>query len=157
MDKIKVLCIDDELEHRKILRNLFPAKKYSIAMAASGQSGLNLFKRRNFDVVLCDLNMPYMNGLKFLEKAKRIKPDVPIIILSSRGTIQAAVKSLKKGAFDFILEPPKIEEIEATIDKAIETTRLQKQLRSSEENLEILVKNLPDVIYSLDPKGVFSI
>jgi PAS domain S-box-containing protein len=155
MDKIKVLCIDDELEHRKILRNLFPAKNYSIAMAASGQSGLNLFKRRNFDVVLCDLNMPYMNGLKFLEKAKRIKPDVPIIILSSHGTIPAAVKSLKKGAFDFVLEPPKIEEIEATIDKAIETTRLHKQLRASEENLQILVQNLPDIIYSLDPKGVF--
>ena len=136
MDKIKVLCIDDELEHRKILRNLFPAKYYSIAMAASGQSGLNLFKRRNFDVVLCDLNMPRMGGLEFLDKAKRINPDIPIIILTSHGTIRGAVKSLKKGAFDFVLEPPKIEQIEATINKAIETTQLQKQLQEFLQQLQ---------------------
>ncbi|MGD9344213.1 MAG: PAS domain S-box protein [Candidatus Aminicenantes bacterium] len=155
MEKIKVLCIDDEEEHREVLRDLLRVKDYSVTTAASGRSGLNLFKRRNFDVVLCDLNMPHMDGLGFLAKAKRIKPDIPVIILSSHGTIPAAVKSLKKGAFDFILEPPKIEEIDATIEKAIETTRLQKQLKASEENLAILIKNLPDIIYSLNPKGIF--
>ncbi len=155
MDKIKVLCIDDEAEHRKALRSLLRTKKYNVTMAVSGRSGISLFKKRNFDVVLCDLNMPQMDGLEFLAKAQRIKPEIPIIILSSHGTIPSAVKSLKKGAFDFILEPPKMEEIEATIGKAIETTRLQRQLQASEENLKILVKNLPDIIYSLSPKGVF--
>ncbi len=155
MDKIKVLCIDDEAEHRKILANPLRTKGYNVTIAASGQSGLALFKKRRFDVVLCDLNMPKMDGLQFLERAKQINPEIPVIILSSHGTIASAVKSLKKGAFDFILEPPKIEEIEATIGKAIETTRLQKQLQASEENLGILVKNLPDTIYSLSPKGIF--
>ncbi|HUU52285.1 MAG TPA: response regulator [Candidatus Heimdallarchaeota archaeon] len=142
MEKIKVLCIDDEPEQRKALCSLLRSKDYSVTTAASSQSGLNLFKKRNFDAVLCDLNMPKMDGLEFREKVKRINPDIPVIILTSHGTIPAAVKSLKKGAFDFILEPPKIEEIEATIGKAIETTHLQKQLRESNQNLEILVKNL---------------
>jgi two-component system NtrC family sensor kinase len=155
MKKIKVLCIDDEPEQRKALCNLLRMKDFSVTTAASGQSGLDFFKKRSFDVVLCDLNMPKMDGLQFLAKARCINPDIPIIILSSRGTIPAAVRSLKKGAFDFVLEPPKIEEIEATIGKAIETTHLQKQLRESNQNLEILVKNVPDIIYSLSPIGVF--
>jgi PAS domain S-box-containing protein len=155
MNKTKVLCIEDELEQRKALCNLLRMKNFSVTTAASGRSGLNLFRKRNFDVVLCDLNMPKMGGLEFLDRAKRINPDIPVIILSSRGTIPAAVKSLKRGAFDFILEPPKIEEIEATIGKAIAATHLQKQLRESNQNLEFLIKNLPDIIYSLSPKGVF--
>jgi len=155
MEKIKVLCIDDEPEQRKAMCGLLRSKDYSVTTAASGQSGLNIFKKRRFDIVLCDLNMPKRGGLWFLEKVKRINPGIPVIILTSHGTIRAAVKSLKKGAFDFILEPPKIEEIESTIIKAIDTTRLQRQLNESEENYRMLVKNVPDVIYSLNPKGLF--
>jgi PAS domain S-box-containing protein len=154
MEKIKVLCIDDEQEQREALCHRLRTKNYSVTTAASGQSGLSIFKKRRFDVVLCDLNMPKMDGLEFLESARKINPDIPVIILSSHGTIPAAVKSLQKGAFDFILEPPNFEEIEATISKAIDTTHLHKQLRDSNKNLEILVKNVPDIIYSLSPKGV---
>lgn len=155
MEKIKVLCIDDEPKQRKALCGLLRAKDYSVTAATSGQSGFDVFKKRSFDVVFCDLNMPMMNGLEFLEKAKRVNPDVPVIILTSHGTIQTAVKSLKKGAFDFILEPPKIEEVEAVITKALETTRLHKQLSESKDNVGFLVKNVPDIIYSLSPKGIF--
>jgi PAS domain S-box-containing protein len=155
MEKIKVLCIDDEPEQRKAMCGLLRSKDYSVTTAASGQSGLNMFKKRRFDIVLCDLNMPKRGGLWFLEKVKRINPGIPVIILTSHGTIRAAVRSLKKGAFDFILEPPEIEEIESTITKAIETTRLQRQLNASEENYKMLVKNVPDVVYSLNPKGLF--
>jgi two-component system NtrC family sensor kinase len=155
MEKTRVLCIDDEPEQRKALCGLLRTKDFSVTAAASGQSGLRLFKKRAFDVVFCDLNMPKMSGLEFLEKAKRINPDVPIIILTSHGTIPMAVKSLKKGAFDFILEPPQIERVKAAIAKAIETTHLQKQLRESRDNMGFLVKNVPDIIYSLSPKGIF--
>jgi PAS domain S-box-containing protein len=155
MEKIKVLCIEDEPEQRKALCHLLRTKNYRVTTAVSGSSGLGILEKRSFDVVLCDLNMPEIDGLEFLEKAKRINPDIPVIILSSHGTIPAAVKSLKKGAFDFILEPPKIEEIEATISKALETTQLQKKLKESEENFRVLVENLPDVVYSLSPKGLF--
>ncbi|MFC2164373.1 PAS domain S-box protein [Acidobacteriota bacterium] len=156
MEKIKVLCIDDEAEARKALCRLLRSRKYVVTTAASGQSGLTFFKKRRFDVVLCDLNMPKMNGLQFLEKAKRIKPDIPIIILSSHGTIPAAVKSIKKGADDFILEPPNIEEIETTIHNAIGKRDLQKRLQESEESLKMLVENVPDIIYTFNPKGEFT-
>jgi len=155
MDKIKVLCIDDEAEARKVLCNLLHSRNYAVTSAVSGQSGLAFFKKRTFDVVLCDLNMPKMSGLQFLVKAKRIKQDIPIIILSSHGTIPAAVKAIKKGADDFILEPPNIEEIETTIYKAIEKRDLKKRLRESEKSLKMLVENVPDIIYSLSPKGEF--
>jgi len=155
MDKIKVLCIDDEAEARKTLCSLLRSRKYVVTTAASGQSGLSFFKKRKFDVVLCDLNMPKMNGLQFLEKATRIKPDIPIIILSSHGTIPSAVKSIKKGAYDFILEPPDIDEIETTIHQALEKRDLQKRLQESEESIRMLVENVPDIIYTFNPKGEF--
>jgi len=155
MDKIKILCIDDEAEARKALRSLLRLRNYAVTSAVSGQSGLNILRRRRFDIVLCDLNMPKMNGLQFLEKAKGIRPGLPIIILSSHGTIPEAVRSIKKGAYDFILEPPNIEEIETTIHKALEKRDLQKRLQESEESMKKLVENVPDIIYSFNPKGEF--
>jgi PAS domain S-box-containing protein len=155
MDKIRVLCIDDEAEARKALCSLLRSRKYAVTTAASGQSGLYFFKKRNFEIVLCDLNMPKMNGLQFLNKAKRIKPDIPIIILSSHGTIPSAVKSIKQGAEDFILEPPNIDEIETTIQKALEKKDLRKRLQESEESMKMLVENVPDIVYSFNPKGEF--
>lgn len=155
MKKIRVLCIDDEAEARKALCSLLRSRKYTVTTAASGQSGLSFFKKRKFDVVLCDLNMPKMNGLQFLEKAKRIKPDIPVVILSSHGTISSAVKSIKKGAYDFILEPPNIDEIETTIHQALEKRDLQKRLQESEMSLRMLVENVPDIIYTFNPKGEF--
>jgi len=155
MDKIKILYIEDEVEQRKNLCRLIRSKGFSITPVSSGRTGLNLFRKRTFDAVLCDLNMPKMNGLAVLERMKGINPDIPVIILSSHGTIAEAVKSIKKGAFDFILEPPNIDEVVTTIHMAIEKTGLEKQLRESEASLKMIVENVPDIIYSLSPKGVF--
>ncbi len=155
MEKTRVLYIEDEAEQRRSLCRLIRSKGFRITPASSGQIGLSLFKKRSFDVVLCDLNMPRMGGLKVLERMRRINPDIPVIILSSHGTIAQAIKSIKKGAFDFILEPPNIDEVVTTIHLAIEKTRLEKKLRESEASLRMIVENVPDIIYSLSPKGNF--
>ena len=155
MENIRVLYIEDEADQRRLLSRLIRSKGLSVTPASSGRIGLSLFKKRSFDVVLCDLNMPRMDGLKVLERMRKINRDVPVIILSSHGTIAQAVKSIKKGAFDFILEPPNIDEVMTTIHMAIERTRLEKKLRESESNLKMIVENVPDIIYSLSPKGDF--
>ncbi len=155
MEKTRVLYIEDEAEQRRFLCRLIRSKGLRVSPASSGRIGIDLFKKRSFDVVLCDLNMPRMDGLKVLERMKKINRDVPVIILSSHGTIAQAVKSIKKGAFDFILEPPNIDEVMTTIHMAIEKTRLERKLRESESSLKMIVENVPDIIYSLSPKGVF--
>ncbi len=155
MANIKVLYIEDEAEQRRSLCRLIRSKGFRVTPASSGRIGLSLFKKKRFDIVLCNLNMPRIGGLKVLERMRKINRDIPVIILSSHGTITQAVKAIKKGAYDLILEPPNIDEIETTIQMAIEKTRLEKKLRESESSLKMIVENVPDIIYSLSPKGVF--
>ncbi len=155
MKNIRILYIEDEKQQRKDLSEVLKNKGYRVTTACSGKTGLSLFQRRRFDVILCDLNMPEMGGLEVLEQAKKSNPDIPFIMLSSRGSVKEAVRSIRKGAHDFILEPPHPDELEITIDNAFEISRLQQKLLSSQTDYKRLVENVPDVIYSLDPKGRF--
>jgi PAS domain S-box-containing protein len=155
MKHCSVLYIEDDPQQRRMLSTLLRREGYRVTPAASGRTGLRQFRRRRFDVVLCDLNMPEMDGLQVLDRTKQIKPHLPFIMLSSRGTIKQAVRAIRKGAFDFILEPPQPEEITTTIEKALQNTRLEAKLRKSEADLKLMVDNVPDVLYSLDPTGKF--
>ena len=99
--------------------------------------------------------MPEIGGLEVLEQVRKTDSDIPFIMLSSRGSVKEAVRSIRKGASDFILEPPHPDELEITIKNAYEISILQQKLQSSQTDYKRLVENVPDVIYSLDPKGRF--
>src|SRR5664279_4204325 len=86
-----ILIIDDEKSIRKTLNEILSFEGYKIEEAADGEEGLKKFKEKNFDIVLCDIKMPKLDGIEFLEKAREINDEVPIIIISGHGNIETAV------------------------------------------------------------------
>lgn len=120
----KVLIIDDERAIRSTLSEILQHEGYKTDVAENGEDGLKKFGSEKYDVVLCDIKMPKMDGIEFLEKAKIINPDVPIIMISGHGNIETAVEAVKKGAFDFIQKPPDLNRLLITIRNATEKTEL---------------------------------
>src|ERR1019366_1357066 len=109
-----ILIIDDEKSIRKTLNEILSFEGYKIDEAADGEEGLKKFKEKNFDIVLCDIKMPKLDGIEFLEKAREINDEVPIIIISGHGNIETAVEAVKKGAYDYISKPPDLRSEEHT-------------------------------------------
>ncbi|HWH63226.1 MAG TPA: sigma-54 dependent transcriptional regulator, partial [Ginsengibacter sp.] len=119
-----ILIIDDEKSIRKTLTEILSYEGYKIDEAADGEEGLKKFKEKNFDIVLCDIKMPKLDGIEFLEKAKEINDEVPIIIISGHGNIETAVEAVKKGAYDYISKPPDLNRMLITLRNAMDKTSL---------------------------------
>lgn len=119
-----ILIIDDEKAIRKTLGEILSYEGYKIEEAMDGEEGLKKFKEKPFDVVLCDIKMPKIDGIEFLEKAREINTDVPIIMISGHGNIETAVEAVKKGAFDYISKPPDLNRLLITIRNAMDKTSL---------------------------------
>lgn len=116
----EILIIDDEKAIRKTLTEILSFEGYKIDEAADGEEGLKKFRDRTFDLVLCDIKMPKLDGIEFLQKAGEINPDVPIIMISGHGNIETAVEAVKKGAFDYISKPPDLNRLLITIRNAMD-------------------------------------
>ena len=119
-----ILIIDDEKAIRKTLSEILSYEGYKIEEASDGEEGLKKFKDKAYDVVLCDIKMPKLDGLEFLDKARESNPDVPVIMISGHGTIETAVEAVKKGAYDYISKPPDLNRLLITIRNAKDKTNL---------------------------------
>ncbi|MFT3823568.1 MAG: sigma-54 dependent transcriptional regulator [Chitinophagaceae bacterium] len=119
-----ILIIDDEKAIRKTLGEILSYEGYKIEEAGDGEEGLKKFKEKTFDVVLCDIKMPKLDGLEFLDKVREVNPDVPVIMISGHGTIETAVEAVKKGAYDYISKPPDLNRLLITIRNAMDKTNL---------------------------------
>lgn len=119
-----ILIIDDEKAIRKTLTEILGYEGYKIDEAADGEEGLKKFREKNYDLVLCDIKMPKLDGIEFLEKAKEINGETPIIIISGHGNIETAVEAVKKGAFDYISKPPDLNRMLITLRNAMEKNTL---------------------------------
>jgi len=120
----EILIIDDEKAIRKTLTEILSFEGYKLDEAADGEEGLKRFKDKSYDVVLCDIKMPKIDGIEFLQKAGEVNPDVPIIMISGHGNIETAVEAVKKGAYDFISKPPDLNRLLITIRNAMERNSL---------------------------------
>lgn len=120
----RILIIDDERAIRKTLTEILGFEGYAIEEAADGEEGLKKFSEKNYDLVLCDIKMPKLDGIEFLEKARELNPDVPVIMISGHGNIDTAVDAVKKGAFDYISKPPDLNRLLITIRNAAEKQNL---------------------------------
>ena len=116
----EILIIDDEKAIRKTLSEILSFEGYKIDDAPDGEEGLKKFKEKSYDLVLCDIKMPKLDGIEFLQKAGEINPDVPVIMISGHGNIETAVEAVKKGAFDFISKPPDLNRLLITIRNAMD-------------------------------------
>jgi two-component system nitrogen regulation response regulator NtrX len=119
-----ILIIDDEKAIRKTLTEILSYEGYKIEEAGDGEEGLKKFRDKPYDVVLCDIKMPKLDGLEFLDKAREVNPDVPVIMISGHGTIETAVEAVKKGAYDYISKPPDLNRLLITIRNAMDKTNL---------------------------------
>lgn len=119
-----ILIIDDEKAIRKTLSEILSYEGYKIEEASDGEEGLKKFREKSYDVVLCDIKMPKLDGLEFLDKAREANPDVPVIMISGHGTIETAVEAVKKGAYDYISKPPDLNRLLITIRNAKDKTNL---------------------------------
>ena len=119
-----ILIIDDEKAIRKTLTEILGFEGYKIDEASEGEEGLRKFKEKNYDLILCDIKMPKLDGLEFLERAKEINGEVPIIIISGHGNIETAVEAVKKGAYDYISKPPDLNRLLITLRNAMDKTTL---------------------------------
>ena len=119
-----ILIIDDEKAIRKTLGEILSFEGYKIDEASDGEEGLKKYKDRNYDVVLCDIKMPKVDGIEFLQKAIESNADVPIIMISGHGNIETAVEAVKKGAYDYISKPPDLNRLLITIRNAMDKSSL---------------------------------
>jgi DNA-binding NtrC family response regulator len=115
-----ILIIDDEKAIRKALTEILSAEGYKTDEAGDGEEGLKKFKEKSYDVVLCDIKMPKLDGIEFLQKATESNSDVPVIMISGHGNIETAVDAVKKGAFDYISKPPDLNRMLITIRNAMD-------------------------------------
>jgi DNA-binding NtrC family response regulator len=124
-----ILIIDDDKAIRKTLTEILRYEGYKVDEAADGEEGLRKFSSTAYDLVLCDVKMPKMDGIEFLEKSKMINPDVPIIVISGHGNIETAVEAVKKGAFDFISKPPDLNRLLITLRNALDKQTLVRETK----------------------------
>ncbi len=124
-----ILIIDDERPIRSTLKDILEYEKIKISEAEDGPKGIELFKKNEFDAVLCDIKMPGMDGLEVLEQLQAINPDIPVIMISGHGTIDTAVESLKKGAYDYISKPPDLNRLLVSVRNALDRKNLVKETK----------------------------
>lgn len=126
----KILIIDDEKAIRNALRDILLFEKYEVEEAADGAEGLRMAEATPFDLILCDIKMPKMDGLELLSKLQVSNPDVPIVMISGHGTIDTAVEAIKKGAYDFIAKPPDLNRLLVTVRNGLDRNSLVKETKS---------------------------
>ncbi|MFA6901046.1 MAG: response regulator, partial [Desulfurivibrionaceae bacterium] len=126
-DAGRLLIIDDEESMLEMLSIVTTKAGYDVALARNGEEGLVALGKETFSQVLCDLKMPRLDGMAFLEKAKEQGVDAPIIMMSAYAAIEDAVAAIKAGAYDFITKPFKADEVLLTLGRAAEHMRLRRE------------------------------
>lgn len=122
----KILVIEDESAIRRVLVKILAEENddYDVQEAEDGLSGIEAIKKEDFDLVLCDIKMPKMDGVEVLEAAKKIKPEVPFIMISGHGDLDTAVNTMRMGAFDYISKPPDLNRLLTTVRNALDRKEL---------------------------------
>ena len=146
----RILTIDDEPLVREILTAYLEDSGFEVSEAGDGQTGIEMIRREQPDLVLCDLRMPGLDGLHVLATVTREFPDLPILVVSGMGRISDAIQALKLGAWDYVTKP--IEDmtvLEHAIDHALERARLRRENREHREHLEAVNEQLQQTVRRL--------
>ncbi len=143
----KILVVDDERSIRNTLKDILENEKFEVILAEDGLEALDKMELGPFDVILCDIKMPQMDGIELLDKIKEREPDAVVVMISGHGTIDTAVEAIKKGAFDFISKPLDLNRLLITIRNATE----KKQLVTETQALKRKVSKTYDMIGESEP------
>ena len=122
----KILIIEDEAAIRRVLTKILSEESvtYQVEDAEDGLQGFEKIKANEYDLVLCDIKMPKMDGIELLEAVKKLKPEIPIVMISGHGDMETAIHSMKLGAFDYISKPPDLNRLLNTVRNALDKKQL---------------------------------
>ena len=136
MDKARIMVIDDEESMCKFMKIMLNKEGYEVTTSQSGSEALNILKERNYDLVIADLMMPGLNGLELLSRVKSLDPDANFIVMTAYASVDTAIEALKKGAYDYLTKPFKVDEIRIAIKKALEQKRIKRENISLKKQLK---------------------
>lgn len=153
----KILIIEDEAAIRRVLRKILTEENesYQVTEAEDGLVGVELIKNEDFDLILCDIKMPKMDGMEVLEAIKKLKPEIPVVMISGHGDLETAVNSMRLGAFDYISKPPDLNRLLNTVRIALDRKELVteniKLKKKVSKNYEMIgqskaISNIQDII-----------
>ena len=122
----KILIIEDEAAIRRVLKKIISEENdtYHVEEAEDGLVGIEMIVKTDFDLVLCDIKMPKMDGVEVLEKVKKLKPETPMVMISGHGDLDTAVNTMRLGAFDYISKPPDLNRLLNTVRNALDRKEL---------------------------------
>lgn len=126
----RILVIDDERSIRNTLKDILEYEKYVVDVAEDGVKGLEKVKSGEYDIILCDIKMPAMDGIEVLEKLNEMGADMPVVMISGHGNIDTAVEAIKKGAYDFIEKPLDLNRLLITIRNAMDKSTLVTETKN---------------------------
>ena len=138
----KILIIEDEAAIRRVLKKIISEENehYHVEEAEDGLQGIEMIMNSDYDLVFCDIKMPKMDGVEVLEKTKKIKPEIPMVMISGHGDLETAVNTMRLGAFDYISKPPDLNRLLNTVRNAldkkelvVENKRLKKKVSKNYE------------------------
>jgi putative nucleotidyltransferase with HDIG domain len=139
MPKEKILVVDDEEAIREVISTLLDAQGLQCTTASNGKLGLEAFRKDTFDLVLSDIVMPEMDGLKLLAELRLDDPDVPVIMVTAMHDISIALEAIRAGAYDYILKPFEKDQLYLSVRRALEHRNLVLENRTYQSDLEQLV------------------
>lgn len=149
-DHATVLTIEDEAGVRSSIAAYLEDSGFEVLEAYDGLSGIEMFRRRRPDLVLCDLRIPGMNGLEVLSRVTEESPETPVIVVSGAGRLNYAVQALKRGAWDYVVKPIlDMEVLEGAVRRALDRASIIRQNREYREHLETLNRELRDTLERL--------
>jgi DNA-binding NtrC family response regulator len=126
----RILIIDDEKPIRNTLREILQYEKFEVDEASDGAEGVKKVEEGGYDLVLCDIKMPKMDGLEVLARLQELNPDLPVVMISGHGTIETAVDAIRKGAYDYIAKPPDLNRLLVTVRNALDRNSLVQETRT---------------------------
>lgn len=132
----RILIVDDERSMREFLSIMLRKQGYSVEVADGGRDALVRLEGNLYDLVITDLSMPYVDGMTVLQRCKEVSPSTAVILVTAYATTESAVEAMKRGAFDYIIKPFKVEELKLLISKALETRRLVNENALLKQELE---------------------
>ena len=124
-----LLVVDDEPQVRTVLKDALGESGFSVDVAVDGESAILKARTTPYDIAICDLKMPGIDGLETISRIRQINPDIQFIILTAHGTLESAIESLRMGAFDFLQKPVVLKDLEFSIGRALERRDLLERIR----------------------------
>ncbi|HCC54287.1 MAG TPA: sigma-54-dependent Fis family transcriptional regulator [Desulfobulbaceae bacterium] len=134
----EILVVDDDLRMRQLIGEILTEEGYDVSLVGDGREALLLLKEKEFDVVITDLKMPFVDGIEILAFARKVQPDCPVVLVTANGTVESAIAAMKNGAYDYLQKPFDPEELELLVARAVERRWLVHENKKLAEEVKKL-------------------